>query len=107
MATRQHGSIRIGDYEIVTDADNWILRTWSATKPKGDRPPKAKERYRDRFYPDLQSVGEKIADLEARKLVETVGAELEGLGKALGEKLTALEDEIRATCTGARDRRAA
>jgi hypothetical protein len=107
MAPRQHGSIRIGDYEILTDANNWILRTWHTVKPKGDHPLKAKEHCRDRYYPNLQAMGEKIADLEVRKLVETVGADLEGLGKALGEKLTALEDEIRAEWEWAQGKRAA
>ncbi len=107
MAPRQHGSIRIGDYEIITEANNWILRTWHAVKPKGDHPLKAKEHYRDLYCPNLQATGEKIADLEAKKLVEEVGTELEGLGKALGEKLTALEDEIRAECERARGKRAA
>ena len=40
----------------------------------------------------------RVTDLEAKKLVEEVGMEIEELAKALGEKLTALEDEIRAQC---------
>ena len=38
------------------------------------------------------------AEEQARKLVEEVGMEIEERAKALGEKLAALEDEIRAQC---------
>ncbi len=106
MAESGRKGIQTRDYEIVTDADYWILRTWSATKPKGKHPLKTRERYCDRFNRTLQATTEKVADLEARKLVETVGAELAGLGKAQGEKLAALEDEVRTQCERARHDRA-
>jgi hypothetical protein len=107
MARSERKGIRFHNYEILTDTDNWILRTWSPTKPKNGQPAKTGGRYRDRFYPTLHAVGEKIADLEARKLVYIAGMELQSLGKALGEKLAALEDEIRAECYRVKARPAA
>jgi hypothetical protein len=46
-------------------------------------------------YP-LYDMAWRITDLEAKKLVEETGMEIEELAEALGDKLTALEDEIRA-----------
>jgi hypothetical protein len=49
----------------------------------------------------------RVADLEAKKLVEEVGLEIEDFAKALGEKLAGLEDEIRAQCERTKNDRAA
>jgi hypothetical protein len=65
----------------------------TARRQHGDK--KTPERYLDRSYTTLQAAAEKTADLDARMRAEEVGVEIELLGKALGEKLAALDHEIR------------
>jgi hypothetical protein len=91
--------MKFGNYEIRTDSCNWILKVWIGTRDKQGRPT-GRRRCENLYYPTLRDMAWRVADLEAKKLVEEVGMEIEELAKALGEKLTALEDEIRAECGG-------
>jgi hypothetical protein len=104
-ARRERKGLRIGDYEIIADVDNWILKVWIETRDKKGKPT-GKRRYENYYYSTLYDMAWRITDLEAKKLVEETGMEAEELAKALGEKLTALEDEFRAQLA-ARERDAA
>ncbi len=98
--------MKLGNYEIRTDSRNWILKVWTDTRDKQGRLT-GRRRCENLYYPTLRDMARRIADLEAKKLVEEAGTEIEELAKALGEKLTALEDEIRAECQRPQGKRAA
>jgi hypothetical protein len=98
--------MNFGDPEIRTDTCNWILAVWIETRDKQGKPT-GRRRCDNYYYSTLRDMAGRVADLEARKLVEETGMEIEFLGKALGEKLAALEDEIRAQCEPDRGDRAA
>ena len=98
--------MKFGNYEIRTDAHNWILKIWTDSRDKEGRPT-GRRHCEYLYYPTLRDMARRVADLEAKKLVETAGMEIEDLAQALGEKLSALEDEIRAQCEPAKKHRAA
>jgi len=98
--------MKFGNYEIRTDSRNWILKVWIETRDKKGMPT-GKRRCEDYYYSTLRDLASRVTDLEAKKLVEEVGMEIEDLAKALGDKLATLEDEIRAECDRVKARRAA
>jgi len=89
--------MKFGNYEIRTDSRNWILQVWIETRDNRGKP-SGRRRCENYYYSTLRDMASRVTDLEAKKLVEEVGMEIEDLAKALGEKLAGLEDEIRAEC---------
>jgi len=87
--------MKFGNYEIRTDSRNWILKVWTETRDKKGKPT-GRRRCENYYYSTLYDMAWRITDLEAKKLVEETGMEIEELAQALGEKLADLEDEIRA-----------
>ncbi len=98
--------MRFGNYEIRTDSRNWILKVWRECQDKNGRATGRRE-CEYLYYVRLRDMASRVADLEAKQLIEEAGMEIEELAKALGEKLAALEDEIRDQCERERDSRAA
>ncbi len=86
--------MKFGNYEIRTDSHNWTLKVWRDCRDKKGRLTGRRE-CEYLYYSTLRDMAWRITDLEAKKLVEEVGMEIEDLAQALGEKLSALEDEIR------------
>ena len=79
--------MRFGNYEIRANSRNWILKVWADSRKKGAST--SRRRCENYYYPTLRDMAWRLTDLEARKLVEEAGTEIEELAKALGEKLGA------------------